>query len=175
MINKKPIIRIVILSLILIAVGWAVYQSAIDDKQKIEEGSVAPNFMLPLLGGDSMQLEDLRGQGIVLNFWGTWCDPCRKEMPALNQAHNKYKDRGVQVLAVNIGESDVTVNRFVEQYQLSFPILMDKQSEITALYEIGPIPTTFFIDGEGVVRRIVIGGPMSEQVIEQYIQEILPE
>lgn len=173
--KSRTLIRIAVLAVIFAAVGVALYNTAFKDDQVIKQGAPAPDFVLPVLGGETMKLSDLRGQGVVLNFWGTWCPPCREEMPALDSAHQKFKDKGVQVIGVNIGESDVVVSSFMEKYQLSFPMLMDRNSEISRLYQVGNLPQTVFIDGEGMINRVVVGGPMPEDAIIDYMNQILPQ
>lgn len=173
--RSRTLMRILVLAVIFVAVGFALYNGFIKDKTVVKIGEPAPNFVLPKLGGGEMQLADLKGQGVVLNFWGTWCDPCRKEMPALEQAYQQYKDKGVLVIGVNIGESEVVVSRFIDNLNLTFPMLMDKKAEITNLYEVGQIPSTYFINPDGVVNNIIVGGPMSEEVIVSNIKQIQPQ
>ncbi|MBO8170642.1 MAG: thiol-disulfide oxidoreductase ResA [Bacillaceae bacterium] len=173
--KSKTGMRILILAILFIAVVGAIYNTAFTDKQAIKEGAKAPDFVLPELRGGTIQLSDLKGKGVVLNFWGSWCPPCVEEMPALNRAYHKYQDDGVEIIGINISESKVAVSSFVQRLNLDFPILLDQKREITNLYEIDPIPTTFFIDKDGIIQKIVIGGPMSDQTIQRYITQIMPE
>ncbi|SFL55602.1 thiol-disulfide oxidoreductase ResA [Salibacterium qingdaonense] len=120
-----------------------------------------------------MELKDYRGKGIFLNFWGTYCPPCEEEMPYMDRLYAKYKDEGVEILAVNVGESDLAVDRFVNRHDLSFPVPMDREKEVLDLYGINPLPTTFLVDKEGIVLDIIIGG-MTEENIEGYMEQIKP-
>ncbi|MGE7271972.1 thiol-disulfide oxidoreductase ResA [Brevibacillus panacihumi] len=173
--NKKNriFIRVAILGLIIVALVFALYSSFVKDPKAVQVGSEAPNFSLLQLDGTPTILSDLKGRGVVLNFWGTWCEPCKAEMPALQKQYDAHKDKGLIIMGVNIGESPITVEQFVKQVGVNFPILMDQKSEITKLYRIGPIPTTFFIDPKGEVKEIFIG-EMSEEYIEKNVRKILP-
>lgn len=173
--RSRTIMRMVILGVIFMGIAVAIYNGFVKDKTVVQTGSQAPDFVLPTLEGDKLQLSSLRGKGVVLNFWGTWCQPCKDEMPDLEKAYQALKDQGIVVLGVNIGETEVAVKSFKDRYHLTFPIAMDQSKEITQLYAIGPIPTTYFIDKNGIVKKIVIGGPMSEQTIMDNMKQIMPE
>ncbi len=112
-----------------------------------------------------------------MNFWATWCPPCRAEMPAMQRVFRDYEDRGLIVLAVNsINQNSLNaVGEFIEQYGLTFPILLDDQGVVANEYQIRSLPTTFFIDSKGVIREIVIGGPMSEALLRSRIENMLGE
>lgn len=114
---------------------------------------------------------------MILNFWATWCPPCRAEMPAMQRIFRDYGDQGLIVMAVNSINQDsiISVGEFIEKYDLSFPILLDNQGAVADVYQIGSLPTTFFIDGKGVIREIVIGGPMSEALLRSRIENLLGE
>ncbi|MFY0543005.1 thiol-disulfide oxidoreductase ResA [Brevibacillus sp. H7] len=172
--SNRTYIRVAILGVLLVALVFAVYSSLEKDPNAVKVGRDAPNFSLEQLNGSPVTLSDLKGKGVVLNFWGTWCEPCKAEMPALQKQYEAYKDKGLVVIGVNIGESPITVEPFVKQLGVNFPILMDRQSQITKLYRIGPIPTTFFIDGDGEVKEIFIG-QMNEAIIADKIANILPK
>lgn len=167
--------RTAILAVIFVGIGVALYNGFIKDKTVVQAGEEAPNFVLPTLQGDKVQLSELRGTGVVLNFWGSWCEPCKDEMPDLEKSYQTFKDQGVTVIGVNIGETDVAIKSFQDRYKINFPIAMDQRKEITQLYGIGPIPTTYFIDKNGIVKKIIIGGPMSEQTIMDNMTQIKPD
>lgn len=173
--RSRTITRMAILVVIFAGIAVALYNGFIKDKAVVQTGEKAPDFVLQTLQGEKFQLSDYEGKGVVLNFWGTWCAPCEAEMPDLEEAYKTFKDQGVVVVGVNIRQPDVTVKPFVERYKLTFPIVMDRNNEITQLYEIGPIPTTYFIDKDGIVQKIVIGGPMSKETIENNMKLIVPE
>lgn len=170
--NRTPI-RVAILVVLLAALIFAVYSSFKKDSSTIAVGETAPNFSLQQLDGKEVKLADLRGKGVVLNFWGSWCVPCKTEMPELEKQSQAFTSKGVVFTGVNIGESPITVKQFVDQVGVTFPIWLDQQREITRLYNIGPIPTTFFIDKDGVVKDVVIG-QMNAAIIQEKVAKILP-
>jgi len=149
------------------------------------EGFSAPNFTLDLLGGGEARpeqsrrvtLSDLRGKAVMVNFWASWCPPCRAEMPAIEKAYRSYKDLGFEVLAVNTTHQDREVDAaaFVDEFGLTFPILLDRSGAVSAAYILRALPTTFFIDREGIIREVVIGGPMSEALIRSKVERLLQE
>lgn len=154
-------------------VAYTLYANATKDKSQIKVGSTAPDFVLETLDGKKVQLSDMRGKGVFLNFWGTWCKPCEKEMPYMQAEYQDFKDKGVEILAVNIAEGNVAVNQFVKKHNLTFPILLDRKSDIMNLYKIGPIPTTFLIDKNGEIKK-VITGTMTQDTIREYMETIVP-
>ena len=142
-----------------------------------QKGFLAPEFNLSTLDGQSVKLSDLRGKIILVNFWATWCPPCRAEMPAIENVYNSYKDQGFVVLAVNstIQDTFADVAPFAQQYGLSFPILLDRTGDISHLYMLRSLPTSFFIDKDGTIRDVVIGGPMSEALLRSRVEQLLQE
>jgi peroxiredoxin len=155
-------------------VAFAIYRVSTDTGGKPVEGNRAPNFTLTTLDGKQMSLHDLKGKAVMINFWGTWCPPCRAEMPAIQAAYMSNKDKGFEVVSVNIRENEVPVANFVSQYGLSFPIWMDKDRYVVKLYKIGPIPSTFFIDPDGVIVKR-IEGPLQISQLQYYIEQLLPK
>lgn len=153
---RKPI-QIVILFLIVLIGGYAIGSSVFGGNGKPEEGSKAPAFKLLGLDGISHSLDEYKGKSIVLNFWGSWCGPCVKEMPALQAQWEKWKDKDVVVVGINVGEDQMTVENFVKQVDIDFPILMDTGRDAVRKYGVSPMPTTFFINAKGKVDSIHIG------------------
>ena len=141
------------------------------------EGVFAPDFKLDALQGEPIHLSDLRGKIVVVNFWTTWCPPCREETPALEAAYASYKDRGLVMLGVNLTDQDSLkdVESFVQEFRLTYPILLDRDGAVGLLYQLNGLPTTFFINREGIIRTVVIGGPMSETFIRSKIEALLKE
>src|SRR5207245_11674878 len=99
-----------------------------------DEGKLATNFLLETLDGKEMSLSDLRGQAVVINFWATWCQPCRKEIPELVAAYNSYRERGVVILGVNLQEGNGIVRPFAEVFGMNFPILIHRGGGVGGLY-----------------------------------------
>lgn len=132
----------------------------------------APDFTATLLNGESFSLGAMQGTPVVLNYWATWCGPCRAEMPALQNASENYAGR-VKFVGVNQGEVATTINPFVEQMGITFPIALDKEQAIGAdLYNVKGMPTTFFIDAGGTIRRVWMG-EMNAITLEEGIAQIL--
>ncbi len=136
-------------------------------------GFAAPDFTLPRLDGEMLSLHELRGQVVILNFWATWCAPCRAEMPVLDRVYRDRREDGVVVLGVNHMETAAQVQRYLASLSLSFPILLDEQGEVGRAYRVRALPTTYFVDREGVIRDMVIGGPMSEATLQSKIAPLL--
>lgn len=124
-----------------------------------EVGHLAPDFTLTTLEGNTVRLSDFRGKkAVLINFWATWCPPCRLEMPAMQQIYAEYKDKGFEILAVNI-EADARqeITDFVKELRLTFPILLDPDMKITRKYRIIGLPVSVLIDRQGIVRSKEIG------------------
>lgn len=173
--KNRFFIRTVILAVLGAAVIYTLYANFTkDDIQKVSVGKKAPDFILSDLNGEKHRLSDYKGQGVILNFWATWCKPCEREMPLFESQYQNYKDKGVQVLAINVGETDVVVNEFVNRHNLTFPILIDKNQEVLTAYRVDPLPVTFFIDKDGYVVRVQTGEIISEDILIDMIEEIKP-
>ena len=136
-------------------------------------GLVAPDFSLKTLEGETLRLSELRGQVVLINFWATWCPPCRAEMPAIQQLYDQYRDRGLTVLAVDLKETEADVADFAQQMELTFPILVDQDGQVFSRYGVIILPSTFFVDPKGVIQEITIGGPMPQPFIESKITGML--
>ena len=141
------------------------------------EGFFAPDFTIDTLQGEQVKLSGLRGKVIVVNFWTTWCPPCRAETPALKMSYEAYKDLDVVILGVNLTDQDSLkeVESFVHEFGLTYPILLDRDGAVGLLYQLSGLPTTFFINREGIIRTVVIGGPMSATSIRSKIEALLKE
>ena len=138
-----------------------------------EVGKKAPEFQLASLDGEEKKLGDFRGQVIVLNFWATWCPPCREEMPALQKVYRDMHEHGVIVVGVNLGEPASRVREFVDEFGVEFPILLDHHGEVAQEYRVRALPVTFWIDRSGIIRDITIGGPMPEEFIMENLDKLL--
>lgn len=173
--KQRLVIRTIILAILGAAIVYTLYANFTKDEiQKVELGKTAPDFALVDMNGEKHKLSDYKGQGVFLNFWATWCKPCEREMPYINNQYEKYKEQGVQVLAIDVGESDIVVKDYAEKYNLNFPILNDKDSQVMTAYGIDPLPITFLIDKDGKVVKIHKGELVKEDVVQQYMEQIKP-
>jgi peroxiredoxin len=131
----------------------------------------APDFALTMFDGKPFVLSEQQGKPLVLNFWATWCGPCQNELPALQLAAERFQD-SVQIIGVDQGEAAADVARFVEEFGLTYPIPMDRELIVSDLYAVRGLPTTFFIDRNGVIRYMWIG-EMNSVTLAEGITEIL--
>ncbi len=177
MIPKSWTLGIALVALIsgIWLIGSRVHEAGLAVREAPQPGYRAPGFSLRTLDGETLSLSELRGRTVVLNFWATWCPPCRAEMPAFQRLYARYVDRGLMVIGVNatLGDDLAAVFAFRQQYQLTFPILLDENGQVNRSYRVTALPTTFFIDSNGIIRDVVIGGPLSEAAIEARLSEIL--
>ncbi|GAA0444048.1 thiol-disulfide oxidoreductase ResA [Lentibacillus halophilus] len=179
--NKKKnrlIFRSIVLAVLLVAVIYALVSNLTKDTTDVSVGSQAPDFKLEQINKnnelDTVRLSDYEGKGVMLNFWGTWCPPCKKEMPYMESLYPEYKKKGVEIIAVNLDRTTFVVDKFINEYDLTFPVPHDSNKEVRNAYQVEPLPTTFFIDPDGKIVEIVEGGLTLDR-IEGYLQQIQPE
>jgi len=138
-------------------------------------GRMAPNFYLELAGGGTLLLSDLRGQPVMVNFWATWCGPCRQEMPEIVRA---WRQGGVVVVAVNLQENPEIVREFADEFGMGFPVVIDRTGEVASAWRIGGpiegIPASYFIDADGIVRDRHFG-PLDAERLEEALATIAPD
>lgn len=135
----------------------------------LQKGATAPDFAFQLEDGRYTRLSDLRGRPVVINFWATWCGPCRMEMPELVKAAAASED--VVLLAVNVQEARSQVEPFAEEYDMQVPVVLDADGKLSRLYQVRGLPTTYFVDGEGVIAA-VYAGALTPQAIADHLGEI---
>lgn len=139
----------------------------------IKKGDFAPDVEMTDMEGNIVKLSDYRGKKVVLNFWATWCPPCRTEMPAFQSYYKKHQDE-VEIIGFNMtfsGDSKKKVEQFVESYDLTFPIYLTDDDSIVNTYAVLTMPTTVFIDEEGRVQ-VHYRGPLDEKSLEKYISQL---
>jgi len=141
-----------------------------------QEGFLAPHFTLDTLSGDIVTLSELHGTPVLINLWASWCGPCRAEMPAMQRIHERYGDQ-FTILAVNATNQDNpnAAAAFVSEHGLSFPILLDHDGSVSAQYQLRSLPTSFFVNREGIIEEVVIGGPMSEALLQTRVERLIEE
>ena len=180
---KQSRLTIFSILILLAGAGWAWISRA--DPNSTTAGSIpvpqvgflAPDFSLVNQNGEIVQLSDLRGQPILLNFWASWCGPCRSEMPSMEKVYRELNGGGVEILAVNstIQDDPGAANQFARELGLTFPILFDTTGEATRQYLVRALPTSFFIDRYGIIQEIVVGGPMSEALLRIRLTRLLDQ
>ncbi|MDQ0058234.1 redoxin domain-containing protein [Paenibacillus harenae] len=172
--KSRKTVQIVILAAVLIIGGYAIGSTlfASDSGGALKAGSEPPPFTLADLNGGTKALSDYQGKAVVVNFWGTFCPPCVKEMPEFERQYAKWKDQGLVILAINLSEDTLTVNNFVRQFDLNYPILRDVNRKTERSYGLRSYPTTFFIGPDGKIMEITVGG-MTEQEIDDRIERLL--
>lgn len=155
-----------LIGLVVVAIVWVVSGRMAPPVMPAaaETNRPAPAFVLPLLGGGTLQLADLKGKIVVVNFWGTWCEPCKAETPALEAAYKQLQPQGVEFVGVNLrhqealgAAGDANVADFAKNYGVTYPIVFDTTGEISQKYQISPIPVSYFLDTQGNIRYVYVG------------------
>ncbi|OAZ59853.1 TlpA family protein disulfide reductase [Bacillus siamensis] len=152
---------------LLVYAGWNIYSAQTSPKEGTEEGMKAPDFTLDTLSGKSSSLSDYKGKKVLLNFWATWCKPCRMEMPDMQELQKEYPD--IAVVAVNFTSSEKNiqaVKSFADTYQLTFPILIDK-SGINGDFNVLSYPTSYILDEKGTIQHIRVGTMTKKEMKEK--------
>lgn len=140
----------------------------------IEQGKMAPDFELKSLSGETLWLSDLRGKKVILNFWASWCSPCKKEMPEMQDFYEKHSNE-VEIVAVNLTGSEVsvdTVKKYIDKYNYTYPILLDKELKVQEKYNVTIIPTTYFIGSDGKVQLPRKAGPMTYEFMVEMVNKL---
>ncbi len=142
----------------------------------LDQGNTPPDFELETLSGDVVKLSDLKGKKVILNFWASWCGPCKAEMPHMEKYYKKYKDsENVEIVAVNLTTAERRgmegVTQFIESYGLTFPIPLDVDGDVSEDYSVITIPTTFLLGTDGKLAQKIVG-PMDESMIEELVNNL---
>ncbi|WP_168119192.1 redoxin domain-containing protein [Paenibacillus sp. HB172176] len=172
--KSRKALQVIILIAVLIIGGYAIGTSifAKDGTGPLQPGDKPPSFLLSNLNGGETALSDYVGQPIVINFWGSFCEPCVKEMPEFEKQYEKWKDKGLVILAINLSEDTLTVKNFVNRFDLNYPILRDVNRRTERAYNLRSYPTTFFVKPNGELFEMVVGG-MQEADIDERIERLL--
>lgn len=140
----------------------------------IQEGDKAPNFELQTSLGNKIKLSQMAGKKVILNFWATWCPPCKAEMPNIQEFYHEQKGHGVEVFSVNLTSAEKdpnSVGKFVHDYGLTFPVVLDRNGTIGEQFQAFTIPTSYIIDTKGIIRKKIIG-PMDKEMMSELINTI---
>lgn len=134
--------------------GQGINYRLVPNLQPMEDGGPTPDFALPAPAGKKISLNDFKGNLVFLNFWASWCDPCKEEMPAMERLYQEFKNKGLVVLAVNVKDSRKNALAFIKELKLTYPIVLDPDGQVGLLYGAWGLPTTYLIgrDGEGLAR-----------------------
>lgn len=128
-------------------------------REGISEGEIAPIFTLKDLRGVEVSLKEFRGKVVLLNFWATWCPPCRKEIPSMVELYKRYKDKGLEIIGVNLDKlGKLEVEKFSLEHKINFPVLLNPSGDVASLYGVVVLPTTIFLDRNGRIRGNRISG-----------------
>lgn len=153
----KPLLMTLLMTLLMSLSITASVQAAPIHLTKLEIPQRAPNFRLIDLDNKVHTLADYKGKPLIVNFWASWCRPCRAELPAFNRAWAKVKDQGIQMIAINIGEDPNTVFNFIREYPIDFKVLLDQQSDELNNWQMQGLPTTYILNAKGQVVYQAIG------------------
>lgn len=140
----------------------------------LSQGQVAPDFTLTDQNGETVKLSDYRGKKVILNFWATWCPPCRAEMPHMQEFHENNADGDVVILAVNLtaqDNGDEAIRSFIDEFGLTFSIPMDETGSTAQTYQIRTVPTTYILNTKGEIAQKIVG-PMDEQIMKDQTDSI---
>jgi peroxiredoxin len=138
--------------------------------------SAAPDFTLKSVEGENLKLSEYRGEVVLINFWASWCGPCRQEMPVLSELHNKYKALGFTVLGVNVEEDSSKARKLLQELPVSFPVLFDNESVVSKQYDVVAMPSTVLVDRNGNMRYLHKGyKPGLEDVYLQQVRALIRE
>lgn len=149
---------------------------AIPKLQELKDRQVAPDFTLPDPGGKKVSLKDFHGKVVFLNFWASWCESCRDEMPSMERLYREFKGKGLEVVAVNVKDKRQDALAFVKKFKLNYPVLMDPEGEVGLLYGAFGLPVTYLIDRKGVVLARLWGpadwySPAARNLIKTLVEQ----
>lgn len=164
----EAILRPALAALIVVAVAAPAAAVTIQDS--------APDFTLKSLEGSNLRLEEYRGQVVLINFWASWCGPCRQEMPLLDRLHQRYVDTGFAVLGINVEGEEAPARELIDRIPVTFPVLIDEGQAVSELYKLEAMPSTVVVDRDGVVRYIHRGyKPGDEAKYVEVVKELIRE
>ncbi len=152
----------------VLAIGVGAYLTF----QSVGKPENAPTVAYTLLNGQTSSTDRLRGKVVLVNFWATWCVPCRAEMPEIESTYQAHRERGFRVLAINVQEDRAEVQAFFDELGLSFPALLDRDASVARLYLARALPSSFLVDRQGVVRYVRVG-PLTGPTLEEQLVKLL--
>jgi thiol-disulfide isomerase/thioredoxin len=160
----------------ILASGVALFAVQIANAASPLVSAAAPDFALRSMGSDNVRLSEHLGQVVLINFWATWCGPCRQEMPVLDALYQRYQRAGLVLLGINLDEERRDATEMAQTLKVSYPILFDDRKDVSRAYQVGSMPLTVLIDREGVVRYVSEGyKPGYEKRYTEKLRELLGE
>ncbi|WP_416148357.1 thiol-disulfide oxidoreductase ResA [Salipaludibacillus sp. HK11] len=172
--KNRLLIRAVILIVMISAISYTMYTHFSEDRGLVDAGDRAPDFILEDVNGEEIHLADYAGKGVYLTFWATYCTYCVDKMEYLKEHYEEYKAKDVEIIAVNVSESSIQVQRFLDRNQVPYPNPIDRGMVVGNAYGVTAIPHTLLIDEDGMVIERQIGGKTEAQVIEA-LESVVPE
>jgi len=168
---------------VALSILWIIFstisvpQSNTKISQIPQKGFYAPDLLLQNLSGQEISFRDFQGQAIILNFWATWCPPCKAEMPDLQKVYLQFQGRGLVVIGINRTDQEnySEVPDFIQANEITFPVLLDPTGEIAKKYNVSALPTTFFIQPDGIINKVIIGGPLPQALLLAEAQQLIQE
>jgi peroxiredoxin len=160
-------------SLILLLLVAACSESGAAAPQGVNTGNVARDFTLETVDGSKVSLKDHQGQVVLINFWATWCPPCRAEIPDLQSTYLERREDGFVVFGVNVEESRAVVQQFMDEMEMTYPVLLDEGGEVMQMYRANGLPMSVIVDAAGVIRVRHVGFVTASQ-LEDYLAELMP-
>jgi thiol-disulfide isomerase/thioredoxin len=137
-------------------------------------GQAAPSLKLPLVGGGEADLASYKGRPVILTFWATWCEPCRAEMPVFERAQQRYRDQGLAVLGIDFQEQDPEIVAYLKEIGVTFPSAVDRTGEVTRQWRATGLPTTFLIDGQGIIRDVRVGA-FTDDMLQDRLKKLFAQ
>lgn len=159
----------------LYAMGLAAFLASMAAMADIREGA-APDFTLKSASGENLRLSELRGEVVMINFWASWCGPCRQEMPLLDELYSQYQPLGFTILGVNVEEDSSQARQMLEETPVTFPVVFDNKSAVSKLYKVVAMPSTVLVDRDGNIRYLHQGyKPGYEETYQQQVRALIRE
>lgn len=170
--KKRLIFRSITLLLMIGLIGFTLYNNHTNKNSAFlnaKKGDVPPAFSLKMVNSENrIDISDLKGKVVLINFWGTWCKPCKREMPAIQSVYDIYHKSGFEVLAINLEESPFVVNQFLNQLDVNFPILLDSKGEVSSRYNVYNLPASLLLGRDGKIKEIH-EGEINQGILEDWV------